>query len=311
MQYVSILSPGFSGSTLLSILLTSPPRSIGFGDTYFGRTNSIKALCTCGKPFLECEARLMIRNAVRQKGLEDFSWETVPAVPRPSSWPKSLARFWPLTQAASLPVLRRIPVGLRKRMFSRFYRENRYILESLEESGQYDYYIDGSKVPNRLELLRTAIPDIKVIHMIRHPGAILYHDQRAGISKVEYRLSQWSRYHRRARSFVPLVGESNYFAVPYESIVQDPKKFLERVGEFLGFDDWPPEDAVTIDRSKVHIVGNKMRQTAERIIDYSNTWRTHVPEQEKMMADEQILKTTWAMRVYDDWGCNLEMKRSN
>lgn len=307
MQYVSILSPGFSGSTLLSILLSSLPRSIGFGDTYFTPKNSIRDLCTCGKTFLECEPRQMITDSMRRKGVRDFSWETFSPIPRPAFWPLSSEAYWPLARAASLPLIRQIPPGLRRFLFSRFYSENRLFVESLEESSRYDFYFDGCKELNRLEFLRTAIPDIKVVHMVRHPGAILYHDQRSGVSMVENRLSHWSRYHRRARSFISRLGESNYMPVPYEGIVQKPETFAARVGEFLGISGWPAGDPSVIDRSKVHIIGNKMREKVERIIDYSNTWRQHIPEQDRSAADEVLATTEWAMRLYEDWGCDLAM----
>jgi hypothetical protein len=195
-------------------------------------------------------------------------------------------------------------------MFSRFYRVNRFFIESLEESSRYDFYFDGCKVLNRLELLRTAIRDIKVIHMIRHPGGILYHDQKAGVSMADYRLSQWARYHRRARSFLPLIGESNYFAVPYEAIVQRPAHFFERVVAFLGATEWEIEDPSVIDRSKAHILGNKMRENVQRIVDYSNVWRDHLPPEEIARADSVFDEHEWMSGLYAEWDCDLGRAKS-
>ena len=304
MQYVSILSPAFSGSTLLSILLTSQPRSIGFGDTYFNPTNSPKHLCTCGQQFLLCEPRMKIANAIRSGGVSDFSWETAAAVPIPKSWPRSKEGYWPLLSSTSIGVLRMIPSTLRRALFSRFYQENRLMLDHLRDTGAYDYYFDGSKIASRLELLRTEIPDIKLIHMVRHPGAILYHDQRFGTYNVESRLAHWTRFHRRSRKFQSILGSDSYLAVPYEKIVQEPETFLRRLASFLNMQNVQFEDAGVIDRSKVHILGNAMRENVQRIIDFSNTWREHVPEESQSQADRTFRSMGWVVEMYDDWKVN-------
>jgi hypothetical protein len=307
MQYVTVLSPAFSGSTLLSLMLTAHPRATGFGDTYFGPKNDPKDLCTCGRSFLECEARLYVQDYVRRGGVKKFSWDVAAPVPRPKFWPIAKERYWPITSSSTLSLIRRIPPSVRRAIFGTFYRENSLILQALDELGDYDFYFDGSKFANRLELLRTEIPDIKLIHLVRHPGAILYHDQRANISRVEYRMAQWERYHRRARSFIALLGESSYLPVPYESVVQRPEQFLNRVGHFLGIGDWPTDDPSVIDRSKVHIMGNAMRESVERIVDYSNTWRQKLPANEVARADNKFLEKQWAIELYESWNCDLEM----
>jgi hypothetical protein len=178
------------------------------------------------------------------------------------------------------------------------------MVECLEKSGAYDYYFDGCKIASRLELLRTEIPDIKLIHMVRHPGAILYHDQRFGTSNVDSRLEHWIRFHRRARTFQSILGSENYLAIPYEKIVQNPTTFLSRVASFLDMQDVQLEDADVIDRSRVHILGNAMRENVQQIIDYSNTWREHVPEAQQSMANKTFRSLDWVGQMYEDWGVN-------
>ena len=171
LQYVTLLSPGFSGSTLMSMLLCSQPRSIGFGDTYFKQDNP-KNLCTCGVPFVECPPRCEIQTEIRLGGIGDFAWGTATTVPIPRSLSARARKYWPLCREICLGGVRRIPQFLRRRLFERFYLENKLMLSALSKSGRYDYYFDGCKDQVRLELLRTEIQDLKVIHMVRHPGAL-------------------------------------------------------------------------------------------------------------------------------------------
>ena len=204
--------------------------------------------------------------------------------------------------SSSLSVLRMIPTSLRRVLFKKFYRENRLMVESMRDSGLYDYYFDGCKIATRVELLRTEIPNMKVVHLVRHPGAILYHDQRYGTENVNARLAHWLRFHRRCRKFQKLLGNENYLPVPYEKIVQDPTAFLRRAASFLKMTDVQLENADIIDRSKVHILGNAMREKVQRIIDYSNTWRDHVPAKRQAMATETFRKMDWVVDLYSEWG---------
>ena len=176
------------------------------------------------------------------------------------------------------------------------------MVDYLKDTGAYDYYFDGSKIASRLELLRTEIPGIKLIHMVRHPGAILYHDQRFGAFNVESRLAHWVRFHRRSRKFRSILGSHNYLAVPYEKIVQEPATFLRRVASFLNMQDVQLEGASFIDKSKVHILGNAMRENVQEIIDYSNTWREHVPAESQTLADQTFRSEDWVVDMYNDWG---------
>ena len=251
--------------------------------------------------FLNCQPRVSIAQAIRDGGIRDFQWERMSAVPMPKKWPRSAAGYWPLSTSTLLPVMRSIPGPLRSVFFKRFYLENQLILQHLERTGEFDYYFDGCKIINRLEFLRTQIPDIKVIHMVRHPGAILYHDLKYGLTNVSPRMPLWSRYHQRARRFQTLCGPDNYLAVPYEKMVQDPGYFLHRVQAFLKMKEVHDKNPELIDRSGVHILGNRMRETVDRIIDYSNTWRDHLPQDQLQLAEDTFRNVPWVVNLYRNW----------
>lgn len=298
LQYVSLLSPGFSGSTLLSMLLCSQPRSIGFGDTYFKQDNP-KNLCTCGVPFVECLPRCEIQNEIRLGGIDDFTWGTATAVPVPRSLSVRARKYWPLWREISLRGVRLIPRFLRRGLFGRFYLENTLMWSALEKSGRYDYYFDGCKDQVRLELLRTEIPDLKVIHMVRHPGAYLYHFLRLGEHRHIQRLHQWARYHRRARRFRDLVGARNYLAVTYEYVVQDSGAFLRDIARFLQMDEVYDTPPFLLRRSEIHIQGNKMRKTADRVLNLAHTWRGELPEELEAEANAALRRLPWAAALFD------------
>jgi Sulfotransferase family len=301
MQYVSLLSPGFSGSTLVSMLLCSQPRTIGFGDTYFSHDpkHFPKHPCTCGLWYDECPPRVDSQNAIREGGFPEFEWSRAIAVPVPSFFPRRLRRFWPLMRSASLPVIRTFPHNVRTGLFGRYYRENQLMIDGLERSGKYDFYIDGSKYLVRTELLRSMIPNIKILNVVRHPGAYLYHFHKRGTAKYATQLHHWIRYNNHARYFSRLVPSENYLAVTYESIVQSPAQFLNQIAAFLGMSEINTTDPGRFRRSEIHVIGNRMRETAERVLDYSNTWRGKMPPPIEKMADDTIAQDSWLRSLYE------------
>jgi hypothetical protein len=299
LQYVSLMSTPFSGSTLLSMLLCSQPRSIGFGDTYFGIDSRPENLCTCGETFLECQPRCEAQDEIRQGGLTDYSWGATTAVPTPQ-WMSVRARhYWPLSRAGSLAPVRQIPTWIRRRVFRKFYLENHLMLAGLAKSGRYDFYFDGCKDPVRLELMRTELSNLKIIHMVRHPAALVYHSYRLDEPDPEGRLGQWLRYHTRVRSFLKYVGNENYLPVTYEDVVGNTGSFLREVADFVGMDEVYDSPPYLLRRSEIHIQGNKMRKTADRVLNMANKWRGKLPPELEADSVATLQKLPWAASMYE------------
>ena len=301
LQYVSLLNTSFSGSTLISMLLCSQPRIIGFGDTYVvpNPQHYPKHPCTCGRWYDECPPRVVVRNAIRAGGIPDYDWDRASFAPMPKWLPWKLRQNWPLAKSGSLPFYRAIPRSLRKILYRQFYLENTLMLQGLEETGAYDIYFDGCKGLVRVELLRNMIPNIKLLHVVRHPGAFLYHFHKNGETKFESRLPQWIRYNRRAHDFARLMPAANYLALTYESIVQQPEQFIDKMRGFMGMTETHTSDCSRIRRSQIHIIGNRMRETADRVLDYSNTWRGKMPAAVEEKADEIIRQDDWLRSLYE------------
>jgi hypothetical protein len=173
------------------------------------------------------------------------------------------------------------------------------MLSGLAKTGRYDYYFDGCKDPVRLELLRTEFAGLKIIHLVRHPGALVYHYYRRGAREPELRLGQWVRYHSRVRSFLRVVGEENYLSTTYEYVVKSPGLFLRDVADFLGMQEVFDSPPFLLRRSEIHIQGNSMRKTADRVLNLADKWRGKLPQHLEEEAEATLQKTAWAAALYD------------
>ena len=174
------------------------------------------------------------------------------------------------------------------------------MLQGLEEAGNYSVYFDGCKDLPRVELLRTMLADIKLLHVVRHPGAFFYHFHKLGQAGFEKRLGHWMRYNQNAHAFEHLVPPGNYLAITYESIVQQPEKFVFKMEQFFGMDESPARDRTRIHRSQVHIMGNRMRESADRVLDFSNTWRGKMSAPVEEKANDVISQDDWLRSLYED-----------
>jgi hypothetical protein len=174
------------------------------------------------------------------------------------------------------------------------------MLEALEAFGDYETYFDGSKSLVRLELLRSAGQPIRALHMVRHPGAYLYHFQRKGETALDVRLRGWLRYHTRARSFRERLPAGAYKSTTYESMVGNPAQFLRDIAGFLKISEIDDSEPVMLRPESIHVIGNSMRLRSREIVNMSDRWRKHLGSQWVEAAERVVEETPWLSRLLID-----------
>ena len=90
----------------------------------------------------------------------------------------------------------------------------------------------------------------------------------------------------------------DYFPVTYESIVRQPEGFLAEFAKFIDVDNFDLTEANVLRRSQIHVIGNRMREDADRVLDYSNTWRGKLPAEVEKEADQIIQSDDWFSTLY-------------
>jgi hypothetical protein len=266
MRNIFLLSSSFSGSTLLSLLICSHPKVIGFGDTYnyqFVKLEETK--CSCGAaPSITCPIRVKVQNFMKQSGF-DFEWTSSNPTPlfkrfRFNKWFVSLSR-----RTFLLYVYKMFPVSVRKLIFSNYYKENIEFMNALKSCRDCLIYFDGSKFITRMELLLDIFPNTRVLHLIRSPEGFLKSCLKRGRTDYKKNINNWCRYNNNAHSYKKILGNDNYLLITYENLVKNTDSVLSKIQKFLGVNEIDIQDCYEENKKDLHIIGNKMKDSFKKV----------------------------------------------
>jgi hypothetical protein len=290
---------GRSGSTLLERLLGQLPGVQTLGETVHLWVRSIRdnERCGCGPAFRDCEFWPQVGEAAFG------GWDRV-----------DVARVESLR--ASIDRLRHIPAVIGRASpdlaeYTDYYA--RLYAASHQVSGA-QWLVDSSKHPSMAHCLRrNAAIDLRVVHVVRHPGAAAYSwtkvvrrpDVVAG-SRSDQLMTRYSPSRTAALwdAENAATGSLRRLGVPvlrvrYEDLVADPQRSLRDVVSFM---DLPastplPLDGATAQLAATHTAsGNPMRFTTGAItIRADERWREQLPARDRRL----VAALTWPLaRAY-------------
>ena len=289
LKYISLLSSSYSGSTLLSTLLSLPGTGIvSFGDTYPIPGRLYDENCTCGEKITDCVFRKLLESKMHAVSYDNYSW--INSSPFPGH--RLLSRIGIGKSVFPLYVL--MPVSVREILFSSYFGENQCMLDCIQEITNCTHYLDGCKSLVRTELLNTKYDDFKIIHLIKDPRAYIYsvirRNNRKNINKV---LNNWIDYNTKAYSFREKVGPENYHQINFEELILNTRQSLNNLLSGIGKDinfSLPADD---IDISDLHIIGNKMRLSFKHIENRNDEWRHHLDPDTIDYINKRIMDIKW------------------
>lgn len=259
-----------SGTTLLDILLSQHPAVVSGGElARVPRNLDERSMpCTCGETVDSCP---LWRDISEEIG--------------------SLAR----DHGLSVRDLRKFTRALEKRSALARYRkgrepdrrilelyatlQSRIIRRLLRTRPEAAFVVDSSKsqggaAARPLVLCRYLGLDLRIIHLVRNPEAVLSSAlkgrnrdlergiESAGILRGPRALLAWSRANRSVDELVHEIGEDKVMRLPFEDLVRRPEVVLPELGDFLGLDLQCVLDAIADDeiRPPQHMIGgNRVR----------------------------------------------------
>jgi len=278
-RYIYICGSGYSGSTLLDLILGSHPCAVSLGETKNLVRNIIEnRQCTCKQPVKACA----FWNSMRQKVILDRG---IDIFLRPADFPTSLTtnqdtllerviRYQRLALAVPgqkfLTYLELTPGGVSS---ARTILQNVfYLYDTVSDVTGCKVVVDSSKSPVDMKWLWMTRPSqLKVLHIVRDGRAVLASYRRRGWS-AERAVWNWVRTESSVRRMLWTMPKSAWMLVRYEDICNNPKRELRRICEFLCLEF---TDEMLDFRKHTHhdISGNPMRLESSNQIVNPETWR--------------------------------------
>jgi len=259
---ISLLSSSYSGSTLFSIILCQDKKFFSFGDTYLiPGISDENSLCNCGNTIANCEFRILLGKELKKHGLpESMIVSSEFAIPcRFIS-----SRFGGDRVLAAYKLAGNI-VGFRS-VYREFYQREARFLSAIEEVSGCDFYIDGNKNLVRTHLFSEENDNTQIIHLIRHPFAVLHSGStrhKHSVRSIQSRLKSWIFYNQKAKQLCqkfPTRSTTVYF----DDLVTKPKEVIRDLS--IRF-NWGNLDIETdnLDPTKTHLIGNQSRHSATKV----------------------------------------------
>jgi len=311
MQLAYILAASHSGSTLLSMLLSSHPQIATVGEiklsaSAIGEIDRYR--CSCGEFIRKCRFWTKVKEGLAARGHEfdiaDAGMDYRAVDSRYARW-----LLGPLHRGMLLESLRdgalRISLTWRKKM-PEIHRRNAALASTVAEITGAQIVVDSSKIALRLKyLLRNPGLDVKVIRLIRDGRGValtymdpasfadaadpalrgggsggLRENERLTMAHAAY---EWRRSNDEAEHILRRLDKSQWIQFRYEDLCKDTANTLVRLFEFLGLD--PSKRAPDFRSVEHHVIGNGMRLDTTSQISLDERWRSVLTEEELRIFD--------------------------
>lgn len=282
---IYIVSPPFSGSTLLTYLLASHPAigTIGERKKYYAKMLSARSKgsqeCSCGLPFTDCP----FWSRVQQRMSEGVADELIEFDFSAFHFSKnSLANrvlkrlFWKKYVAGSDSGLGR----WLDRRFSQVVDTNRKLIEVILEISQSTVFLDSSKGFKHAYFLRTnPLLTVYPVLLFRDGRGQTFSTIRRGYAEgMRDAASKWKANIDQIDEMSSKWFERGIIKLNYENVCADPLQAVNRVFSMCGLN--PVEEEPKLFTQSEHIMGNPMRLAAHTKIVDRQEWRKQLTRQD-------------------------------
>lgn len=287
-RFVFILSPSYSGSTLLTLLLARHPRIATVGELKATAMGDIEQYrCSCDEAILRCAfwAELKARLAARGLPFDLRDFDT--NYRRRGAALLDLALRMPV-QTAMGETARRLLLALAPRgrqTVQHLNSRNLAFAQAVCDIQGGDVFLDGSKEPQRfLMLLQAGVPAPRVIHIVRDGRAATNSALGHEYSDLRVAARDWRHTHAQAMRIQRILPPDAFTSIRYEDLCAQPEASLDRLFRFIDLD---PAQARRDDPPPHHVLGNSMRLRQLTEIRTDERWRQQMTH-DQLVAFEKI-----------------------
>ncbi len=288
-QVLYIASVGYSGSTLLSLLLSKSLEVASVGEVYIiSKFDKNNWPCTCGKSLSECGFwNPVLQEIRRQTGAESLEYSQFPLTIE--SKVQNLARRIPSFADFLLVVGNRLlwnklsSFTEKSREYARCAQRYETLYRAVAKVHSSPVVLDTSKYALPLKSLYLLMDKrMKILFLTRDGRAVTSSlMRRQGMSAYEA-ARRWARYNWNLRLILKSVPSTQIMYLKYEDLCANPRQLIESITEFSGEISLPSR--FDLNKEDAHdIGGNPMRNRKEETeIKYDDSWT------EKMSRDDLL-----------------------
>lgn len=250
-----ILGCGFSGTTLLDLILGSHSRMIGLGEIHANAFDAFldeNQICTCLFKARECHFWGKVLKLLHQyKGEESF-------------------RLAPVNGSSSDGIV----------------QNTTRLFQAIKEVSSAEILVDSSKRTRRAHLLvESGLIQSKVIHLVRDGRAVAYSYVKRG-HRFRQAVSQWKETNIAIRDWMATSRAPDHLSVRYEDLCAQPIETSRRICEFLGL-GWEAKMMSFGQKTHHNVRGNPMRfSISDSEIKLDETWRDHLGDDDLDLFEE-------------------------
>ncbi len=285
-KVVYIMGHGYSGSTLLTFLLSTHPQIASIGELGIAPRSKEDLrpedyLCSCGTPVRDCGFWRRVSQEMAGRGHAFDIWEADLEFRSPQGGLADMllraVQRGPVLEKARDAALHLVPGARRER--DRILSRIESLVDIVSRIKGCEVFLDSSKRPERATLMqRSGSFDMRVIHLVRDGRAVSWSSMKHLKIGPEGAARSWladNRGSEHARRYFP---SDRWMTLRYEDLCADPDGTLARIHAFAGL---PSRNGFHNFRATDHhIIGNQMRLSSTSEIRLDESWKQGLtPEQ--------------------------------
>jgi len=289
-KVIYIMGHGYSGSTLLTFLLSTHPQIASIGELGIAPRakedlHPEEYLCSCGKPVRDCGFWQRVSREMAERGHSfdiweadlEFRGEENGAAGGLTDLLLRAVQRGPVLETARHAGLHLLPGARRRR--DRILSRIEALIDIVSTIKGCAVFLDSSKRPERATYMqRSGKFDMRVIHLVRDGRAVSWSSMKHLSIGPEAAARSWladNRGSEHARRYFP---PDRWMTLRYEDLCADPDGTLARIHAFAGI---PSRNGFHNFRATDHhIIGNQMRLSSTSEIRLDESWKQGLtPEQ--------------------------------
>jgi hypothetical protein len=271
-----ILAPSYSGSTLLTYLLSQHGRISTIGESKAtGMGDVDRYRCSCGELIRSCKFWTEVANRANAQGAEFSVAQFGTVYHSDNSFINKVVGA--TVRGKWFERLRAIVLGVTPEKLKRTKKvtqQNFTLSQIICELQGGDIFLDGSKDSARLlHFTNSGLWDVKIIYLQRDGRGVSNSYRRHGDLQYDKAVDYWRHTIQELEHMRRRLDEDAVFDLHYEDLCKQPEQTMSQIWKWLNIEDQAMRE-LDVNAGESHILGNNMRLKNVSEIRFDEKWKS-------------------------------------